>query len=137
MEILEADTKDPQVMHSHRVIEILKNLVHETETKGAGNVVPHAALTKGEQLDPFRIKNKDVTLRRGELEVQAYSNTTLWDLKKEIAEVLDFNPIYIRLSRGSGTALKPFKDSENGKSMTSLGLLGGEVLTAEKVIPIP
>ena len=43
MSILESeDGKDPRL--SKRVIEILKNLVHETEVKGTGDVVPHGAL---------------------------------------------------------------------------------------------
>jgi len=101
MDILNNDN-DPEARQSERVILILKNLVHETETRGAGNVVPHGALMKGEQLEPFTIKNKNVTLRKGELLVQAYSNTTLWDIKKEIAQVLDFNPMYINLFKGTG-----------------------------------
>jgi len=43
------DGSDP--LKSMRVIEILKNLVHETETKGTGDVVPHGAILRGEPLD--------------------------------------------------------------------------------------
>jgi hypothetical protein len=51
---------------ARRVIDILKNLVHETEVRGTGDVLPHGALQKGESLDPLLVANK-ATMRGGEL----------------------------------------------------------------------
>ena len=55
-------------LKSVRVIEILKNLVHETEVKGTGNVVPHGSILRGEPLDYLSVQNK-VTNQKGELTV--------------------------------------------------------------------
>lgn len=78
-------------LKSVRVIEILKNLVHETEVRGTGDVVPHGAILRGEPLDQLSVQNK-VTHQKGELVVQVYSSTTLWDLKREVAKCLDVAP---------------------------------------------
>ena len=43
MSILRSEEgKDPRL--ARRVIDILKNLVHETEVRGTGDVLPHGAL---------------------------------------------------------------------------------------------
>jgi hypothetical protein len=84
--------KDPRL--ARRVIDILKNLVHETEVSGTGDVIPHGALQKGEALEAFSVRNK-ATMKGGELLVQVHTNTTLWDLKKELAAVLDLAPRYL------------------------------------------
>jgi len=116
------------------VIELLKTLIHETEATGAGDIVPHGALLRGEALEPLRIRNK-ATLTGGELKVRVYSNTTLWELKKALAGVLDYTPRYLRISLGGGTQLTDFKDADNGKTMKALGLAGGELLTASRHSP--
>ena len=119
--------KDPR--RSVRVIDILKNLVHETETQGTSDVLPHGALLRGEQLDPLCVKNK-ATPMAGELMVQVYSNTTLWDLKRAVAEVLDLAPRYLQLSLGTqASSLTELKDIDNGKTMKAIGVTGGETLT--------
>lgn len=64
-----------------------------------------------------------------------YSNTTLWELKKALAVVLDYTPRYLRISLGAGAQLSDFKDADNGKTMKALGLSGGELLTATKSSP--
>lgn len=133
MKILASEAgKDPE--RQIRVIELLKNLIHETEVRGAGDVQPHGALLRGEALEPLRVRNR-ATRTGGDLSVAVYSNTTLWELKKEIALVLDFTPRYLQISLGAGAQLTDFKDTDNGKTMKALGLRGGEALTAEKAVP--
>lgn len=122
--------KDPRL--ARRVIDILKNLVHETEVRGTGDVLPHGALQKGEALEPLAVRNK-ATMKGGELLVQVHTNTTLWDLKKEIAAVLDLAPRYLQISRGFGTKSVELKEIDNGKTMKALGFAGGESLTAQKL----
>ena len=63
--------------------------------------------------------------------VQVYSNTTLWDLRKEVAIVLDLAPRVVQLHLGIGTNGTELKDVDNGKTMKALGLTGGETLTAQ------
>lgn len=81
--------KDPK--RSVRVLEILKTLVHVTEINGTGDVLAHGALLRGEPLDALRIRNR-ATLTGGELVVQVHSNNSLWDLRQEVARVLDLAP---------------------------------------------
>lgn len=62
-----------------------------------------------------------------------HSNTTLWDLKKEVSDVLDLAPKYLNLSLGIGASLSELREIDNGKTMKDLGLRGGEILTAQKL----
>lgn len=126
------DGKDPRL--ARRVIDILKNLVHETEVRGTGDVLPHGALQKGEALAPLSVHNK-ATMKGGELLVQVHSNATLWDLKKQVASVLDLAPRFVQISRGWGANLTELKEIDNGKTMRALGIKGGETLTTQKLAP--
>lgn len=120
------DGKDARL--ARRVIDILKNLVHETEVRGTGDVLPHGALQKGEALAPLSVYNK-ATMKGGELLVQVHSNATLWDLKKQVASVLDLAPRFVQISKGWGANLTELKEIDNGKTMKALGFKGGETLT--------
>ena len=133
MQILKSDQgKDPR--RAVRVIEILKTLVHETEVKGTRDVLAHGALQKGEALEPLSVRNQQATLKGGELIVQVHSNARLWDLREAVAQALDLAPRYLQLSLGgSGSSLTELKEVDNGKTMSALGLTGGEVLTAQKL----
>jgi len=133
MSILRSEEgKDPRL--ARRVIDILKNLVHETEVRGTGDVLPHGALQKGEALAPLSVYNK-ATMKGGELLVQVHTNATLWDLKKQVASVLDLAPRFVQISRGWGANLTELKEIDNGKTMKALGFTGGETLTAQKLTP--
>lgn len=88
---------------------------------------------KGEILTPFVIKNK-ATVRGGDLLVQTYNNTTLWELKKEIAHTLDHNPSMLSISIGLGASLRELKNTDNGRTVKALGLKGGEVLQVSKTL---
>jgi hypothetical protein len=93
MQILNSEQgKDPR--RSVRVIEILKNLVHETEVKGTRDVLAHGALQRGEAFEPLFVRNR-ATHQGGELRLQVHSNTSLWDLREEIATALDLAPRYL------------------------------------------
>ena len=84
-----------------RVIEIIKNILYETEKKGTGDVRPHNALLKGELLEKIQIKNK-ASPRSQNLLISIYSNSTVWDFKKQVAKQLDLAPKYLKLERTIG-----------------------------------
>jgi hypothetical protein len=113
-----------------RVLEVLKSLVHVTETKGTGGVLAHGALLGGEPLAPLRVKNRAGV--GGELVAQVHSNNSLWDLRKQLAQALDLAPRHLRLTLGPKQDGPELKDIDNGKSIAALGLKGGELLTAAK-----
>jgi hypothetical protein len=130
---LAIDGDQHEIARGRNFIQMLKNLISQTESSGSGEVLPYSSLMKGERLPPFTIKNK-ATIRGGELKVQTYSNTTLWELKKEIAATLDHNPTMLNLSIGQGASGRELKNTENGKTVNSVGLKGGEVLTVTKTL---
>lgn len=118
-----------------RIIAILKSLINETEAQGASTITPHGALMKGEPCE-VTVKNNHVTLSGGELKVQVCSNTTLWDLKVEVASVLDFAPQYLQFAVGKTYQTRTdYSDRDNGKTMKQLGVMGGEYFVASKQLP--
>jgi len=68
--------------------------VHFTEVKGTGDVLAHGALLGSEPLNPLRIKNR-ANLSGGELIVQVHNHNSLWDLRCEVAAVLDLGPSHL------------------------------------------
>lgn len=82
MQIL-SETNDAQIII--RVIEIIKNVIYETEKKGTGDVQPHNALLKGELLERITIKNK-ASPKTQNIIMSIYSNATVWEFKKEVAK---------------------------------------------------
>lgn len=68
-----------------RVIDIVKNIIYESEKKGTGDVKPHNALLKGELLERIAIKNK-ASPKTSNILMSIYSNTTFWEFKKEVAK---------------------------------------------------
>lgn len=68
-----------------RVIEIIKNIIYETEKKGTGDVKPHNSLLKGELLENILIKNK-ASPKSKNIMMKIYSNATVWEFKKEVSK---------------------------------------------------
>jgi hypothetical protein len=77
------DNKDQDTIV--RVIEIIKNIIYETEKKGTGDVKPHNALLKGELLERIQIKNK-ASPKNQNIFMNIYSNATIWEFKKAVAQ---------------------------------------------------
>lgn len=63
-----------------RVLDIIKNILSETERKGTASVKPHNSLLKGELLDRVNIKNR-ASPNVSFLIISIYSNTTFWEFK--------------------------------------------------------
>lgn len=87
-----------------RIIEIIKNIIYEAERKGTGDVQPHNALLKGEFLERVYIKNRASTTK-GNIVMSVYSNTTVWEFRKEVAKQLDLVPKYLKLERISNDSV--------------------------------
>lgn len=62
--------------------------------------------------------------------MSVYSNTTVWEFRKEVAYQLDLAPKYLKLEKADGTEIK---DLDNGKTLSQLGFQANELLTAQKV----
>ena len=76
------EAKDSQTIE--RVIEIIKNIIKETEKKGTSDVKPHNALLKGELLENIQIKYRAQAKNKTCI-MKIYSNATVWEFKKEVA----------------------------------------------------
>ena len=108
---------------------IIKNIIFEAEKKGTGGVQPHNAVLKGELLERIIVKNK-ATTKKGNLIFSVYSNTTIWEFRKEVAASLELAPKYLKLEKEDGQLIK---DLDNGKTLAYLGFKPGEVLHAYKI----
>lgn len=117
MELLK-NTNINDEFRTNRILEILKNIIFEAEKKGTGDVQPHNAILKGELLEKINIKNK-ATTKKGNIIMSIYSNTTVWEFRKQIAKQLDLAPKYLKLERQNG---KIINNLENGKTLAYLGI---------------
>lgn len=112
-----------------RVIEIIKNIIFETEKKGTGDVKPHNALLKGELLENILIKYKTQPKNKN-IMMRIYSNATVWEFKKEVAKQLGLAPKYLKLEIGHNTVIK---DTENGKTLAQLAMQSNDQINAYKI----
>lgn len=126
MQILRESKEESTII---RVIEIIKNIVFETEKKGTGDVKPHNALLKGELLENITIRNRTSNKTKNIL-MKIYSNATIWEFKKEVSKSLDLAPQYLKLEISGGRVIK---DVENGKTLAQLGFQSNDFVTAHKV----
>ena len=110
----------------------MKELIIQSEKKGTAGVRPHSALLKGELLDRIQVSNnityaKDAPRR---FEMALYSNTTVWELKKKIAQHTNVTAEYVKLVKCAGVT--ELKETEHGKTLQELRLKPNEVLSASK-----
>lgn len=105
------EAKDSQTIE--RVIEIIKNIIKETEKKGTSDVKPHNALLKGELLENIQIKYRAQAKNKTCI-MKIYSNATVWEFKKEVAKQFDLAPKYLKIELSSGNLIK---DTENGATL--------------------
>lgn len=91
---------------------------------------PHGALLKGELIENIIIRNKASQSSKSGVYVGVYGNTTVWEFKKEVANLLDLAPQYLKLTRSNG---KEIKNIENGKVVSELGIKNGDLLNAFKI----
>ena len=55
MGLIKSESENPDIVK--RVLNILQNIIRESEKRGTGGVQPHNAILKGELLDRIIIKN--------------------------------------------------------------------------------
>ena len=112
-----------------RLIDIIKQLIYESERNGTAGLRPHGALLRGQLLEGIKVKNNiKITRNTSVIELQLYSNTTIWELKKEVARLTDLSAMYVRLSRHG----EEIDDVNNGKTLYDLKFAHGETLVANK-----
>lgn len=97
------------------MLDIIKHIIYETEKKGTGDVKPHNALLKGELLENIIIRNK-ASPKKLSILIKIYSNSTVWEFKKEVARLLDLAPKYLKLEISTKNN-RVIKDLENGKTL--------------------
>ncbi len=124
---------DSQAPHKNemvgRMISLMMDMIDESERKGTGRLKSHSALLKGYMID-FVVHN-NVTSGKTipkKLEVQAYANTTVWELKAELGKYVESSAECIKMSVGN----KELKDTDNGKTIGEFVKKSSGVLTLEK-----
>ena len=125
-------------------LEILRNLIEETEKKGTAGCVSHNSLLKSSIVN-LKIENcifsksnsnnynssneNNKNNKPGDeksFTLKVFSNTTLWDLKKLIAGKINTLPEGIRINTNNS---KDITDNDHGKTIGDLNIKEGEKLT--------
>mmetsp|Transcript_393 Transcript_393/g.549 ORF Transcript_393/g.549 Transcript_393/m.549 type:complete len:272 (-) Transcript_393:5556-6371(-) len=135
-ELIAASQAEPRKIQ--RLVRILETVIQISEKKGTGGVQPHNAILKGEMLDRiivrFMVKNKMGYYSSYKLErsiiIKLYTSATVWELKKEVSQMLGLSPKYIKIKLPSNQAIQ---DNQHGMTLAELNLRNGDILTATKL----
>ena len=84
----------------NRMVSILKEMIYSSEIKGAADVQAHNSMLKGELLTKLMVKD-EATNNKSNIELDLFSNTTVWEFKKIISKKLGLAPRYLSLFKGS------------------------------------
>jgi len=108
-----------------------------SEECGLGQLRMHKQLDDGEFLKKIVIETK-MPFRRGVdahfIEINAYSNMTVWELKTIVARCTNSSPLCINIKR-SDSKRTPIKDFRNCKLLSDLKLGKDETLSVVRASP--
>lgn len=122
---------EEKVQLTKHIVTMLKTFFEESEKNGTGCLKPHLALDKGEFIQRLVITN-NITSMKGcpkYIEVNSYSNMTLWELKKIVGIRTKTTPLKIQINRSDGKK-KQLTDSDNIKLLRELKFESYETLSA-------
>eukprot|EP01022_Parablepharisma_sp_SALTPOND_P017473 TRINITY_DN27_c0_g1_i1.p1 TRINITY_DN27_c0_g1~~TRINITY_DN27_c0_g1_i1.p1 ORF type:complete len:1307 (-),score=219.52 TRINITY_DN27_c0_g1_i1:4411-8331(-) len=97
-----------------RMISLMVDMIDESERKGTGRLKSHSALLKGYLIS--LVVHNNLTSGKTvpkKLEIETYSNTTIWELKAELGKYVEASPECMKVSVGA----KELKDTDNGKTI--------------------
>ena len=69
-------------------------------------------------IEGIRVKNR-VSYKKGDISINITSNSTVWELKKQISNFLDLAPKYLKLENYDDSVIS---DNDNGKTIGEIGL---------------
>ena len=114
-----------------RAMVILKSFMEECEKRGTGHLKPHNSILKGDFHSLVIVNHityypnpSDVPKK---LELKVNSNTTIWELRNMIGQVVKCLNDQFRILRGFSN--KEIKDNENGKTLSDLRMRLNESFT--------
>ena len=112
-----------------RMVKLMRDMIDESERSGTGGLKSHCALLKGDLIEMV-IRNNLTTGKTipKKMEVEAYSNTTIWELKTEIGKYLESSPDCMKLSIGN----KDVKETDHGKTIGEFIQKRRGIVTIEK-----
>jgi len=98
----------------NRMIKLMSDMIDESERKGTGGIKSHSAITKGDIIN-YTVKNNATNGKTipKVMDIETYSNTTIWEIKMELGKFIECSPDFIRIHIGS----KEIKDTDNGKTI--------------------
>jgi hypothetical protein len=97
-----------------KALQLVKQMIYQSERKGTGDIVPHNALLKGEVIKKIQVKDRDL---HRDIYMNLHSNVTIWEMKKRIGEQMGMIPKYLKLEKGQGYNAILMKDTDNGKTL--------------------
>ncbi|CAD8095799.1 unnamed protein product [Paramecium sonneborni] len=118
-----------------KCLEVLKNLLNETETKGVGSLLSLDGLVKGDSFSINIINDMGDGAPSNRVTLKVYSRMTMFELRRLIAKELQTNWEQVKLVRNGVTVL----DTDNGKTLKQMNVRKSEVINVyrRKTKPIP
>lgn len=97
-----------------RALQLVKQMIYQSEKCGTGDNVPHNGLLKGELIKKLVVKDKDL---HRDVVMTVHSNTTVWEFKKRVGEQMRMIPKYLKLQKGTGSNAVQITAVDNGKTL--------------------
>jgi hypothetical protein len=91
----EATSEDEKKQFIRSVVDMVKTFLYEAEKLGMGQLRSHLAINRGEYLERVILQNmvSQVKTYPRLIEVNTYSNMTVWELKKLAAIKFQVSPL--------------------------------------------
>ena len=85
------------------IIQMFKSFLYEAEKNGCGSLRYHQGLDRGDYVEKLILQNlvSQVKQTARLIEVNVYSNMTIWELKKLISTKFNVSPLCIDLKRNN------------------------------------
>ncbi len=111
----------------------MKSYFEDSEKNGTGMMRTFISIERGDFLQRVIIQNNVTSMKTAPryLEFNTYSNMTLWELKKAIAQKLKMSPLKLQLTRPD-VKKKTLNESDHIKLLRDLKFESFEIISASK-----
>lgn len=115
------------------MIQMVKSFLYEAEKNGCGTLRYHQGLERGEFVEKLILQNlvSQVKSTAKLIEVNVYSNMTIWELKKLISYKFNVSPLCIDLKRNN-TQKQTISDISNHRLLRDLRIENYEIIQVMK-----
>jgi hypothetical protein len=126
--VKELQRKDVSKLEVERFIQILRQMIEISERKGTGDIQPHSAILRGEQMNRIIIKN-DTRPYYPKLIVRVFSSATVWEFVDKVTRMCDLAPQFADVTLPGARRIK---ETDYGKTLSDIGLKNHDIITVKK-----